>query len=47
MTEQTAKFSTAKGAKEFYETEGKRLGYGEPYEGCDGWYRCTRLVPCR
>jgi hypothetical protein len=47
MTDQTIKFASRQAAQEFYDREGRALGYGEPYEGCDNWYRCTRVVPCR
>jgi len=42
--EQVQRFAFEIGAKEFFETEGRRLGYGEPYCGGDGWWKCVRYV---
>ena len=44
MFEQVQKFATMEDAQDFYNEKGKSLGYSEPYEGCDNWYRCKRYT---
>lgn len=40
----TPKFAFESAAREFYEEEGRAIGYDEPYLGGDGWWKCTRYT---